>query len=41
MPVTIRATPPMERAERRSLLCEALVQAPHEYGYGDAEVDLL
>lgn len=31
----------MERAERRSLLREGLVRMAHEFGYVDAEVDLL
>ncbi|MFE2944911.1 RNA-binding domain-containing protein [Streptomyces sp. NPDC059255] len=39
--VTITATPAMERAERQSLLREALVHMAHEFGYIDAEVDLL
>ncbi|MEU1223081.1 AlbA family DNA-binding domain-containing protein [Streptomyces microflavus] len=39
--VTITAAPAMERAERRSLLREALVHMAHEFGYVDAEADLL
>ncbi|WP_405559491.1 hypothetical protein [Streptomyces sp. NBC_01180] len=41
MAVTITAAPAMERAERRSLLREALVHMAHEFGYVDAEVVLL
>ncbi|MEU8701616.1 hypothetical protein AB0C61_28950 [Streptomyces sp. NPDC048680] len=41
MTVTITATPAMEGAERRSVLREALVHMAREFGYVDAEVDLL
>lgn len=35
--LTITGTPPMERAERRRLLREALVHMAREFGYVDAE----
>lgn len=38
---TITAAPAMDRAERRSLLREALVHMAREFGRVDAEVDLL
>ncbi|MFI1653289.1 hypothetical protein ACH4XT_41125 [Streptomyces avidinii] len=41
MAVTITAAPAMGRAERQSLLREALVHMAREFGYVDAEVDLL
>lgn len=39
--VTITAAPAMERAERRSLLRKGLVHMAHEFGYVDADADLL
>ncbi|MEU8686747.1 hypothetical protein [Streptomyces sp. NPDC048611] len=39
--VTITAAPAMGRREHRSLLREALVHMAREFGYVDAEVDLL
>ncbi|MFB6947468.1 hypothetical protein ACFWGL_42080 [Streptomyces sp. NPDC060286] len=41
MAVTITAAPAMSRAQRQSLLREALVHMACEFGYVDAEVDLL
>ncbi|WP_405533778.1 hypothetical protein OG592_42890 (plasmid) [Streptomyces avidinii] len=41
MAVTITAAPAMGRAERQSLLREALVHMAREFGYVDTEVDLL
>ncbi|MFE2271436.1 RNA-binding domain-containing protein [Streptomyces lavendulae] len=41
MAVTITVAPAMGRAERQSLLREALVHMAREFGYVDAEVDLL
>ncbi|MGW1047240.1 hypothetical protein [Streptomyces sp. NPDC002547] len=41
MAVTIIAAPAMGRAERKSLLREALVRMAREFGHVDAEVDLL
>ncbi|MGX1759944.1 RNA-binding domain-containing protein [Streptomyces lydicus] len=41
MAVTITAAPAMGRRERQSLLREALVHMAREFGYVDAEVDLL
>ncbi|NBM14675.1 RNA-binding domain-containing protein [Streptomyces sp. GC420] len=41
MAVTIIAAPAMGQAERKSLLQEALVRMAREFGYVDAEVDLL
>ncbi|WP_327302194.1 hypothetical protein OG730_00530 [Streptomyces sp. NBC_01298] len=41
MAVTITAAPAMGRAERHSLPREALVHTAREFGYVDAEVDLL
>ncbi|WP_053679709.1 RNA-binding domain-containing protein [Streptomyces sp. XY66] len=41
MSVTITAVPTMGRAERQSLMREALVYMARQYGYVDADVDLL
>ncbi|MET9959635.1 hypothetical protein ABZ128_11305 [Streptomyces sp. NPDC006326] len=41
MAVTITAAPAMGRAERQSMLREALAHMAREFGYVDAEVDLL
>ncbi|MFB8000328.1 helix-turn-helix domain-containing protein [Streptomyces sp. NPDC056002] len=41
MAVTIIAAPAMGRAERQSLLREALVRMAREFGYVDAEVDVV
>ncbi|WP_331746951.1 hypothetical protein OG923_34540 (plasmid) [Streptomyces halstedii] len=41
MAVTITAAPAMNRAERQRLLRRALAHMAREYGYVDAEVDLL
>ncbi|MFE9679772.1 helix-turn-helix domain-containing protein [Streptomyces sp. NPDC006259] len=41
MAVTIIAAPAMGRAERKSLLREALVRMAREFGYVDAEVDVV
>jgi hypothetical protein len=41
MTVTITTAPAMGRAERQSLLREALVHMAREFGYVDAEVDRL
>ncbi|MFI6689482.1 RNA-binding domain-containing protein [Streptomyces sp. NPDC050485] len=41
MAVAIAAAPVMDRADRQSLLREALVHMAREFGYVDAEMDLL
>lgn len=41
MAVTITATPTMDRAERQTLLREALAYMVGQFGYVDAEMDLL